>query len=131
MQATRAVSQQHVWLRRVLLAKVALCFFLWGLPTLFASAATMEPMGMSMPADPFPMRLLGVLFLVLGVAYWYGYRDPVRNVAIVKVGVVDNGLVAVLVLFLGVTGGVPAFVWFSGILGALFCAAFLRLMPKE
>jgi len=47
--------------------------------------------------NPIFLRLLGAVVTGFGVTYWYNYRDPFRNVAIMKSGVVDNELVALTI----------------------------------
>jgi hypothetical protein len=85
-----------------------------------------------MPEDPIFLRLFGAVVTAFGVAYLYAYRDPVRNVAIVRVGVVDNGLVALTIVVVGLTTGISSwFIWVSAVLTALFFVAFLVLMPQE
>jgi hypothetical protein len=124
--------QKLLWLRRVLLAKVILTLGLWGLPALLAPRALLSLFGIEMPADPIFLRLFGAVVTAFGVAYWFAYRDPVRNVAIVKAGVVDNGLVTLVIVAVALTSGPPG--WFflvSAVLTAFFLVAFLVLMPQE
>ena len=119
-------------LRRILLAKVVVAVAAWGLPALVGPAGFLAFFGITMPADPIFLRLFGVLAIALAVAYWYAYRDPVRNVAILKVGIVDNGLATLTIIFLGLTVGISSwFVWVSALLSAFFAAAFAVLMPRE
>jgi hypothetical protein len=125
-------AQKLVWLRRVLLAKVILTLGLWGLPALLAPRAFLSLFGIEMPADPIFLRLLGAVVTAFGVAYWYAYRDPVRNVAIVKAGVADNGLVTLVIVAVAMTLGPPGWFWLlSAVLTAFFLVAFLVLMPQE
>jgi hypothetical protein len=66
------------------------------------------------------------------VAYWFAYRDPIRNVAILKAGLVDNAIPTLAVLYFGITSGISsAFIWISGLLTGLFFLSFLLLMPQE
>ena len=119
-------------LRRILLAKVVVAVAAWGLPALVGPAGFLAFFGITMLADPIFLRLFGVLAIALAVAYWYAYRDPVRNVAILKVGIVDNGLATLTIIFLGLTVGISSwFVWVSALLSAFFAAAFAVLMPRE
>ena len=125
-------SQKMQWLRRVLLVKVVVTFLMWGLPTLIGPPAFLALFGIEMPKDPLFLRLFGAVVSAFGVAYWYAYRDPLKNAAIVKVGVVDNGLVTLTIIVLGLTTGVSSwFIWVSAVLTAAFCVAFLVLMPRE
>ena len=125
-------SHRLLWLRRVLLLKVVLTLGLWGLPALLAPPAFLALFGLEMPADPIFLRLFGAVVTAFGVAYWYAYRDPVRNVAILKAGLVDNGLVTLTIIVVGLTAGLSS--WFfavSAALTAFFFLAFLALMPQE
>lgn len=125
-------SQRMQWLRRVLLVKVVVTFLLWGLPTLIGPPAFLALFDIEMPEDPIFLRLFGAVVSAFGVAYWYAYRDPLKNAAIVRVGVVDNGLVTLTIIVLGLTTGVSSwFIWISAVLTASFCVAFLVLMPRE
>jgi hypothetical protein len=125
-------SAQDLWLRRILLVKVIACVLVWGLPALLGPPALLKLFGVEMPDDPTILRAFGALATALGLAYWYAFRDPVRNVAIVKFGVVDNGLSAVTMLVLALTAGLSSwFYWVSLALLVFFCLAFLVLMPRE
>jgi len=84
------------------------------------------------PADPIYLRLFGGACTAFGVAYWFAYQDPIRNVAIVKAGLADNGLITLVIFYLGIIGAVSsAFILISGLLTALFFVSFLVLMPRE
>ena len=86
---------------------------------------------MPVPEDPIYLRLFGAVVAAMGVAYWYAYLDPLGNIAILRVGVIDNGLVTLTVIILGLSVGVSSwFVWASGVVTALFCAGFVLLMPR-
>jgi hypothetical protein len=125
-------STKHLWLRRVLLVKVIACVLVWGLPALVGPPALLDLFGVEMPEDPAILRGFGALASALGLLYWYAFRDPVRNVAIIKYGVVDNGLGALTLVVLAFTTGLSSpFYWFSLALLVFFCLAFLALMPRD
>lgn len=125
-------SQRLTWLRRVLFVKTVVTFLAWALPALILPSEFMPLFGMVVLEDPTFLRLFGAVVTAMGVAYYYAYRDPVRNVAILKAGIVDNGLVTLTIIILGLTKGVSSwFIWLSGVLTALFCIAFIVLMPRE
>jgi len=124
--------QRLLWLRRILLVKVVLCVAVWGLPALWASPALLRWFGLPVPEDPLFLRSFGALAIAMGVAYWYAYRDPVGNEAILRVGVIDNALATAVVLFTVLTSGVSS--WFlvlTGVLTAGFFVAFLSLLPPS
>ena len=84
-----------------------------------------------MPDDPIFLRLFGAIVTAIAVAYWYAYQDPVRNIAILKFGVVDNGVVTLTIIVMGITVGVSGwFFWLSAVLTAFFCIASACQMPR-
>lgn len=125
-------SQRMQWLRRVLLIKVIVTFLVWGLPSLIGPPAFLALFNIEMPQDPIFLRLFGAVVSAFGVAYWFAYRDPLKNAAIVRVGVVDNGLVTLTLIVVGLTTGISSwFMWVSAVLTAFFCIAFFVLAPQE
>jgi hypothetical protein len=121
-----------LWLRRVLLVKVLLTLFAWGLPALLGPMSLLTILKLPIPAELIYLRLFGGACTAFGVAYWFAYQDPIHNVAIMKAGLVDNGLITLVIFYLGLTGKVSsAFILISGLLTALFFVSFLALMPRE
>jgi hypothetical protein len=121
-----------LWLRHVLLVKTLVTVFVWGLPALLGPLALLDILRLPVPADPIYLRLFGGAATAWGVAYWFAYRDPVRNVAIVKAGLVDNALPTIAIVLIGLTSGISsAFIWLSAVLTGLFFLSFLILMPRE
>ena len=121
-----------VWLRRVLLVKTLITILVWGLPALVGPLSLLAILGVPIPEDPIYLRFFGGAATAWGVAYWFAYRDPLRNVAILKAGLIDNALPTLVIVFLGVTAGISSvFIWISGLLTGLFFLLFLLLMPKE
>lgn len=124
--------QKAKWLKGVLAVKTALTLLVWGLPALIAPMSLLRLLGVPTPDDPLFVRLFGAVVTAFGLAYYYAYRDPVRNVAIVKVGIADNGLISlttlVFVLFLGLRS---TFLWTSGLLAFGFFVAFILLLPRS
>jgi hypothetical protein len=125
-------QEKIVWLKRVLAAKTVLTLLAWGLPALLAPMSVFRLLGVPIPDDPLFVRLFGAVVTAVGVAYYYAYRDPVRNAAIVRVGIIDNGLVTltilVFILFLGLNS---YFMWASALLTLGFFVAFLLLAPRS
>jgi len=124
-------DKKLAWLRRVLLVKVLVTILVWGLPSLLGPLSLLAILKVPIPADPIYLRLFGGAATAWGVAYWFAYRDPVRNVAILKAGLVDNALPTLAIMIIGLTGGISsAFIWISGLLTGLFFLSFLLLMPR-
>lgn len=123
---------RHSALRVVLLTKTFFCFGVWGLPAMFAPPALLDLFDLALPADPFFFRLLGGVITALGVLYWFAYRDPIRNVAIIKYGIVDNAIATATFLYFGLTTGLPSpFFWASAVFTAFFVVVFAVLLPRE
>lgn len=121
-----------IWLKRVLLFKMVAVLLVWGLPALTGPASFLQLFGVTMPEDPFFLRIFGGVQVGLTLLYWYTYRDPVRNRDVVKYAVFDNGLSTLAIVFVALTSGLSAwFFWVSGALTAFFTVAFWMLIPQE
>jgi hypothetical protein len=124
-------NNKVVWLKRILAVKVILCFLLWGIPSLLAPLAIFPTLGAPMPDDPIYQSSLGAVVIAFGVAYWYAYKDPVHNIAIVKTGVVDNGLATLVTLYFVIFRDLKSIVMLvSGLLTLFFFVSFILFMPK-
>jgi len=124
-------SNKLLWLKRILAVKVIYTVLLSGLPLLLLPTSLLQRFGTPTPDYPIYMRLLGAVITAFGIAYWYAYKDPVHNIAILKAGIVDNGLVSLVNLIFIV------FYNFRGIsflislpLTLFFFISFILLMPK-
>lgn len=119
------------WLRAILLIKVLACFFLWGLPALLGPPALFEFLGLAMPKDPAYLRLFGAVVTAIGLLYWFAYKDPVRNVAIIKYAIVDNGLAALTLVALILMGKGNWMFNISAVFTFLVFIAFILLFPRD
>ena len=125
-------EKKLIWLRRVLLLKVILTFFAWGLPALLGTEELLVFFNITMPENPIFLRSFGAAVTAFGVAYWFAYQNPIANRDILRAGVVDNGLVTLAVVYLALTHGLES--WYfsiSAVLTGLFCLAFIILMPAK
>ena len=94
-------------LRRVLLAKIGLTVVLWCLPLLTFSPALFRLFGLPTPRPMIFARLLGAAYAALIVVYAHGVAELDRGhlpTLAVRVGVVSNGLAALLLALYGATG---------------------------
>lgn len=124
-------SKKLIWLRWILAAKVILTFLLWGLPLLLFPTSLLQGFGVPVPDDPLYLRLLGAVITAFGVAYGYAYKDPVHNIAILKAGIVDNGLVTLVTLYFIVFQDLRSIIMLtSAPLTLFFFVSFILLMPK-
>jgi hypothetical protein len=124
-------SKRLVLLRQILAVKVAFTILVWGLPSLLAPIALLHILGVPAPDDPLFVRLFGAVVTSFGAAYWYAYKDPVKNVAIVKAGVLDNALVTLTILVFTLVYDLRSiFMWISALLVFVFFLSFVILMPR-
>lgn len=82
-------------------------------------------------ADLTVLRLFGAVLVAMSFGYWLAYRDPLRNLALIWMAIVHNGLTALVIVILGVTIGVGWFLWLSVVVKILLLVAFLVLVPKS
>jgi len=124
-------NRRLIWLKYILAAKIALIVFVWGLPALLAPISLLQRLGVPTQGDPLYLRLFGAVVIAFGVAYWYAYKDPVHNIAILKAGVVDNGLATLVTLFFIVFYDLRSIsMLISMPLTLFFFISLLLLMPK-
>jgi len=124
-------NNKLLWLKRILAVKVILCFFFWGLPSLLAPLSLFQNLGVPTAEDPLYQMSLGAIVIAFGIAYWYAFKDPVHNIAIVKVGVVDNGLATLVILYFVVFRDLRSSIMLiSGLLTLFFFISFIALMPR-
>lgn len=117
-------------LKQVLFIKVIITIFLWAIPSLIAPPSILQLFDLP-TADLTFLRIFGAVLVAMCVAYWFAYRDPLRNLAVIWMGIVDNGLAALVIISLGITVGVGWYLWLSAIIIFFFFLAFLILVPKS
>jgi hypothetical protein len=118
-------NDRNNFLQVILLLKWIVTLLVWGLPALLGPPALFKLLGIPFPGDPMFVRLFGAVVTALALAYWYAWKDPERNVAIIKFGILDNGLVTATILFLAFTVGLSSwFFWASAVLTAFFFISF-------
>jgi hypothetical protein len=127
MSADKKIS----WLKRILVAKIILILFVWGVPSLLFPLSLLQRFGVPVPDQSVYLRLMGAVITAFAVAYWFAYKDPVRNTAILKAGIVDNGLSTLVTLYFIVFQDLSsAMMVVSGLLTLFFFISFILLMPK-
>jgi len=91
----------------------------------------LQRLGVPTPDDPIFLRLFGAVVIAFGVAYWYAFKDPIHNIAILKAGIVDNGLATLVTLSFIVFYDLRSIImWISAPLTLFFFISFILLMPK-
>jgi hypothetical protein len=105
-------------LRRVLAAKIVITVLVWAAPALLLPPRWFPLFGI--PEPPLShlvfVRLLGAAYVALVTGYTLAWRAPARHPSAILVGIVSNGLAAVVILSVGASGGYET--W--GVLGVLY-----------
>lgn len=119
-------------LRRVLAAKILLTLGLWAGPALLLPVPWFPIVGLPEPplAQLVFVRLLGAAYVALVVGYALAWRAPARHPGAILVGIVSNGLAALVILSVGSAGGFATwsslgtvYIWGSGIVAAALAGA--------
>ena len=123
---------EHSALRAILLLKWVVTLFVWGLPALVGPPVLFSVLGVPMPDDLTFVRLFGAVVTAAALLYYFAWKDPANNRAILKYGVFDNAIVTVTIVTLAISAGLrSAFLFGSAALTAFFCISFLILMPRS
>lgn len=123
---------EHSALRAILLLKWVVTLFVWGLPALVGPPVLFSVLGVPMPDDLTFVRLFGAVVTAAALLYYFAWKDPANNRAILKYGVFDNAIVTLTIVTLAISAGLrSAFLFGSAALTAFFCTSFLVLMPRS
>ncbi len=124
-------SNKLLWLKRILAVKVIYTLVFSGLPLLLYPTTLLQWFGLPMPDQLIYMRLMGAIATAVGVAYWYAYKDPVHNIAILRAGIVDNGLVSLVFIIFIVFYNFRNITFLISLpLTLFFFLSFILLIPK-
>lgn len=83
----------------------------------------------ALPYSTVYIHLTAGFVFVQGVGYWFVYRNMIRNVDIVRLGVVYKGVYSVVAFYYLLIGQLPdaVFAWFAG-LDVFFLIGFVRFL---
>lgn len=118
--------------RRVLAAKILLTAALWAGPALLFPTPWFPLVGVPEPplAQLVFVRLLGAAYLALITGYALAWRTPARHPGAILVGIVSNGLAALVILSVGSAGGFATwtalgalYIWGSALVAASLAVA--------
>jgi hypothetical protein len=124
------MDKKIVRLKQVVFVKLVLTIFVWGIPSLLAPPELLELFDIP-TADLTINRFFGAALIAMSVAYWFAYKDPLRNLAVIWMLIIDNGLAVLVIVVLGLTIGVSWYFWLTAVIAFLFFLAFLVLVPKS
>jgi hypothetical protein len=78
----------------ILIVKIVVTLFAWCIPLLLLPCSALAAIGFDVPQPAVFLRLLGMSYAALAVAYWFGLRAQWRGTypaGTVWVGIVSNG----------------------------------------
>ena len=93
-------------LSRILIIKIVLTTLIWCIPLLLFPAAWLKLLGFPVPEPQLFLRLLGMAYAALVLAYVFGLCDTLRNQypqTIIWVGVISNGGACILLAMAALT----------------------------
>jgi len=125
----------YTTLRQVLGLKIVVTLAAWALPALLLPPPWFPYFGI--PEPPIEqlvfVRLLGASYLALVVGYALAWRTPARHPGAILVGIVSNGLAALVILQVGASGGFAAwstlgaiYIWGSALLAGGIAIALAK-----
>lgn len=77
-----------------------------------------------------PLQLTMALVFVYGIAYYYVYKDPVRNRDCAKLGIYSKTLVFILVAYYWAIGEIAFALVIPGIVDLIFAGLFLDFLLR-
>jgi hypothetical protein len=122
-------------LRQVLAVKIVVTLAVWALPALLLPPPWFTYFGI--PEPPIEhlvfVRLLGAAYVALVVGYALAWRTPARHPGAILVGIVSNGLAAVVIVQVGAYGGFATwstlgaiYIWGSAVLAGGIAVALAK-----
>lgn len=82
-----------------------------------------------LPNNTSYLHLTAAFVFVQGIGYWFVYRNMLRNVDLVKLGVIYKGIYSLVAVYYLAIGELPdaIFAWFA-VLDVLFLLGFVRFL---
>jgi hypothetical protein len=75
-----------------------------------------------------PIQLAMALVFVYGIAYYYVYKDPIRNRDCAKLGVYSKTLVFILLTYYWIVGEIVFALVIPGLVDLIFAGLFLEFL---
>ena len=90
-----------------------------------------ERMGIELPNNTSYIHLTAGFIFVQGLGYWFVYRDMLRNMDLVKLGVVYKAIYSLVALYYLAIGQLPnaVFAWFA-VCDVLFIVGFVWFLVR-
>jgi hypothetical protein len=105
----------------------------WGLMLVFVHPSMTALYGAKFPAEPVYARTIGMICVVMGLLLLFASRDPVKNILVINIMIINNILFIIFYLVgLFVTKEMVGLVWWINlIISAIFLILFLLFRPKK
>ena len=96
----------------------------------FAYKPIIKSLGMTPLQYALPLQLAMALVFVYGIAYFYVYKNPVRNRDCAKLGVYSKTMVFVLLIYYWAVGEVVFDLVIPGIVDLVFAVLYLEFLLR-
>jgi len=96
----------------------------------FAHAPIFKRLEMEPLRYVLPLQLFMALVFVFGIAYFYVFKDPVRNRDCAKLGVYSKTAVFVLLTYYWIAGEIVVALVIPGIVDLIFAGLFLEFLIR-
>lgn len=117
-------------IKTVLLILFLVTLIYYGIGLLFFPRWVFELFGLAIPPSFIWVRALGCMALGMSVGLWLAYRDPLKNTAVILMGIVATALTAALFFLAILKGVLPASEWVDVILLAVVCLLLIYFYPR-
>ena len=104
----------------------------WGILLVFIYPSMPSIYGAPYPTEPIYVRTIGMLFVVLGLFFLLASRDPVKNLLVVNVGIINYVLMVIFaIVTMFITQEAVGFAWLIILfLSVIFLILFILFRPK-
>ena len=104
----------------------------WGILLVFIYPGMPSIYGAPYPTEPIYVRTIGMLFMVLGLFFLLASRDPVKNLLVVNVGIINYVLMVIFaIVTMFITQEAVGFAWLIILfLSVIFLILFILFRPK-
>lgn len=104
----------------------------WGVLLVFVTPGMTALYGAPYPTEPIYVRTIGMICVVFGLLFLLASRDPVKNILVVNIGIINYVLMLIFaIVTMFITKEAVGFVWWINlVLYVIFLIMFIAFRPK-